>query len=74
MKQIKSKDIVCNCSFVLYDENDMLVCYFDNYYELAQHINIPSWNLAIRFNKNRNNIINIVIDGNIHKLYLLHED
>lgn len=74
MEQIKSKDIVCNCSFVLYDENDIIMCYFDNYYELSQYINIPSWNLAIRFNKNRSNIINIFIDGVLRRLYVFEKE
>lgn len=56
-------------AFILYDTDDAIMYYFDNYYELSKFINLPSWNLAIRYNKERSDMINIVFDGVLRKLY-----
>ncbi|MCI8498473.1 MAG: hypothetical protein HFG33_03640 [Bacilli bacterium] len=73
-KFYKSKDLVLNHSFILYDVDDSLMYYFDNYYELLKFIKIPSWNLAIRYNKSNTDIINIVLEGSIRRLYTFEKE
>lgn len=54
--------------FVLYDLNDNVVCYFDNFAELSKIINYPSWKLARRF-EIFGNLINVTIDNKDYKLF-----
>lgn len=56
------------CYFVLYDKNDIPVCYFDNFEELTKNINYTSSKLVYRFNKYGNSI-KIVIGNQFYKLY-----
>ncbi len=68
-KNLTSGDIVTKHAFILYDLDDLVLYYFNDYYELLKFVNIPSWNLACRYNKNQTDIINIVIDGALRRLY-----
>ena len=58
----KTKDFKKNNHFVLYDQNDMIICYFDDFKELSKHINYTARKLAYEFNFRNTNIINIIID------------
>lgn len=60
--KFKSKDFKNN-SFILYDLEDNIICYFDNYNELSKYINYTPRKLAYEFNFRNTNIINIVIDN-----------
>lgn len=58
----KSKDFKNN-SFILYDLEDNIICYFDNYNELSKYINYTPRKLAYEFNFRNTDIINIIIDN-----------
>lgn len=58
----KSKDFKINNYFVLYDINDTIICYFDNFKELSKYINYKVNNLVRLYNISGTNIINIEID------------
>lgn len=61
----KSKDFKKNNYFVLYDINDEIICYIDNWKELHNKYlkNYEIRNLVFEYNRNNTNIINIVIDN-----------
>lgn len=59
----KSKEFKINNYFVLYDINDMIICYFDNFKELTKYINYKVNNLVRLYNISGTNIINIEIDS-----------
>lgn len=61
--KFKPKEFRKNNYFVLYDCNDEIICYFDNFKELAKYINYRPNDLAKQFNQNNTNIINIIIDN-----------
>lgn len=65
--KFNSKDFRKENYFVLYDENDYPICYFDNFYELSKHINYRCSDLVCKFNK-FGNCINIVIGNKLYKL------
>lgn len=54
--------------FVLYDKNDIPVCYFENFEELQKHINYRCSDLVTKFNKFGDSI-KIVIENQFYKLY-----
>lgn len=58
----KSKNFKNN-SFILYDLEDNIICYFDNYDELSKYINYTPRKLAYEYNFRNTDIINIVIDN-----------
>lgn len=62
-----------NCYFVLYDLNDNLQTFFDNFEELSRITNVPRRNIAYCFNRNYeitgNNYICIKVYGKLYKLY-----
>lgn len=60
--KFKSKDFKNN-SFILYDLEDNIICYFDNYDELSKYINYTPRKLAYEYNFRNTDIINIVIDN-----------
>lgn len=62
-----------NNYFVLYDMNDNLICYFENYNELFQMIQIPLRNLVIRFKQAVDYII-VIINSQRYKLYTYRKD
>ena len=63
-----TKDFRKNNYFVLYDMNDNLICYFDNYKELANYTRRPLKKIAFSFSK-LVDFIYIVIDNQRYKLY-----
>jgi len=66
-----SKKFRKNNSFVLYDINDNIVCYFDNFEELSKHLNYPCGELVRRFNV-CGDLIPIRIEGIMYKLYTVN--
>jgi len=66
--KINSKQLKNDNYFVLYDLNDNIVCYFDNFKELSKHINYTTRKLAYQFNFRNTNIIKIIIDEKELKL------
>ena len=65
--KFKSKDFKNN-SFILYDLNDNIICYFDNFDELSKYINYTPRKLAYQFNFRNTDIIDIVIDNKMLRL------
>lgn len=63
-----SKNLKSINYFVLYDENDSIICLFDSFDELSKHINYKLYNLTHEFNRHKSNIINIDIDKKRYKL------
>lgn len=63
----KSKNFKDNY-FVLYDANDEVICYFDNFKELTNYINYRLSDLVYQFNRYNINVINITIDNKKYKL------
>jgi len=63
-----SKGLKNNNYFVLYNAEDEIICYFDNFDELSKHINYSSRKLAWEFNNRNTDIININIDNKRLKL------
>lgn len=61
--RIKPKEFRKNNYFVLYDLNDEVICYFDNFKELSKYINYRPNDLAKQFNKNNTDVINIMVDN-----------
>lgn len=57
-----------NNSFILYDLNDEIVCYFDNFTELSKYINYRLSNLVQKYNLNQSDVIPIIIDNKTYKL------
>ena len=60
----KTKDFRKNNHFVLYDLNDEIICYLDNWEELHNKYlkNYAIRNLVFEYNRNNTDIITIVID------------
>ena len=63
-----SKAFKKNNYFVLYDLNDEVVCYFDNFDELSKHINYDICHIVWLFKRINSNLISIVIDNKRYKL------
>ena len=57
-----------NNSFILYDLNDEIICYFDNFIELSKYINYRLSNLVQKYNLNQSDVIPIIIDNKTYKL------
>ena len=58
-----SKQLKNNNYFILYDMNDNVICYFDNYNELSKHINYTPRKLAYEYNSRKKSIITVKIDN-----------
>ena len=54
--------------FVLYDLNDNIIAYFDNFVELSKIFNYRLCDLVFQFNKIGKNIVIVVIDNKKYKL------
>lgn len=63
-----SKDFSKNNYFVLYDNNDNLLYYFDSFVELSKIFNYRLCDLVYQYNKNHTNIITIIIGNKKYKL------
>ena len=57
-----------NSDFVLYDLNDQVICYFQNFNELSKYINYKVYDLAYKFKEHGSNIIKIIIENKEYKL------
>ena len=67
-----SLDLV-NGYFVLYDDSDEIICYFDGYYDLIKHCNYKLCDLVRRFNDSLSNNIRFRIFGSTYTLYFYLE-
>lgn len=54
--------------FILYDLNDNIICYYDNFNELSTVINYSLRDLIREFNREKSNIRIIVINNKKYKL------
>lgn len=54
--------------FVLYDSNDEVVCYFNDFKELSKYVNYKYKRLIQEFNNNNSNTIKIIIDNKKYEL------
>ena len=63
-----SKQLRNSNFFVLYDLNDDIVCYFDNFAELSNHINQRLYDLVYEYKRHKTNVITIIIDNKKYKL------
>ena len=66
--KLKSKEFRKNNYFVLYDINDEVVCYFNDFQELLKYINYRLSDLVHEYNRYDTNIITITIDNKKFKL------
>lgn len=57
-----------NNYFVLYDLNDEIVCYFNDFIELSKYLNYKYKRLIQEFNNSNSNIINVIIDNKKYEL------
>ena len=55
--------------FVLYDENDNIVCYFNDIDEIKKFSNVRPSRIYKNFEKSFDDFINIIIDNKFYKLY-----
>ncbi len=63
-----SKEFRKNNYFVLYDNNDSIICYFNSFVELSKFFNYKLSDLVYQYNKTNSNIITIIIDNKMYKL------
>ena len=63
-----SKTFKENNYFVLYDLNDNIICYFDNFYELSKYLDYQLRNLVYQYNATASNIITVIIQKRKYKL------
>jgi len=66
--KLKSKDFKKINYFVLYDINDNIICYFNDFNELSKHLNYKLYDLVHEYNRHESNMITIVIDKKKYKL------
>lgn len=72
MEKVHAKTFRKDNYFVLYDFNDNIICYFDNFDELSKHLNYECKYLVHKFNV-YGNLIHIVINNVMYKLYTSNE-
>lgn len=63
-----SKTFKENNYFVLYDLNDNIICYFDDFYELSKYLDYQLRNLVYQYNATASNIITVIIQKRKYKL------
>ena len=63
-----TKDFRKNNFYMLYDLNDNIISYLDNYDELTRFVNIPERRIVFNF-KNHHEFILVNVDGRLCKLY-----
>ena len=66
--QFNSKSFRINNYFVLYDSNDDIICYFNNFDELLKYINYKLSDLVHEYNRHNTNVISIIINNKKYKL------
>ena len=64
----KSKTFRNENFFVLYDTNDNIVSYFDNFSDLKKVLNYALNDLVHQYNRNNTDIITIIIGNKKYKL------
>jgi len=64
----KIKTFKNNNYFILYDLNDNIICYFDNFTELSKYISYSLRDLIREYNRNKSNIKIIIINNQKYKL------
>ena len=64
----KSKTFRKNNYFVLYDLNDDIVCYYDNFNDLLKVLNYKLKDLVHEYNRYNTNVITIIINNKKYKL------
>ena len=65
---LKSKDFRKNNYFVLYDDNDEIICYFNDFNELSRYISYRLSDLVHEYNRYNTNVITIIVDSKKLKL------
>lgn len=63
-----SKQLRKNNYFILYDMNDEIICLFDNFDELSNHITQRLYDLVYEYKRHKSNVITIEIDRKKYKL------
>lgn len=58
-----------NNYFILYDEKDNIISYFENGNELSEKLNKNFWRITENFKKTTKNFIKIIIEKKEYKLY-----
>lgn len=58
-----------NNYFILYDNKDNLIYYFENGNELSKKLNKNFWRITENFKKTTENFIKIIIEKKEYKLY-----
>jgi len=64
----KSKTFRNDNFFVLYDSNDDIISYFDNFEELSKILKYELRNLVYEFNHRESDIITVIIGNKKYKL------
>ena len=64
----KSKLFRKNNYFVLYDMEDNILCYYDNFNDLSKVLNYRLSDLVYNYNRNKSNIIIVIINDVKYKL------
>ena len=64
----KSKLFRKNNYFVLYDMKDNILCYYDNFNDLSKVLNYRLSDLVYNYNRNKSNIIIVIINDVKYKL------
>lgn len=64
----KSKTFKHDNYFILYDLNDSIICYFDNFSELSKVLNYRLCDLVHEYNRNKTDNIVVIIDNTKYKL------
>lgn len=57
-----------NNYFVLYDLDDNIICFYENFAELSKILVYQLRNLVFEYNRNKTNIITVIIDNKKYKL------
>jgi len=66
--KLDSKSLKKNNYFILYDLNDEIICLFDSFDELSNHITQRLHDLVYEYKRHKSNIITIEIDRKKYKL------
>lgn len=66
--KLNTKKFIKHNYFILYDMNDFIISYFDNFYELSKILNYSTKDLVHQYNRYNTNIITIIINNKKYKL------
>lgn len=64
----RTKEFKNNNFFILYDLNDNIICYFDNFKELSRIFNYKVTDLVHEFNRHSSDRIIVVINNSKYRL------